>query len=303
MHRIALRAAGHLARGRMLPHPSRGHRDQPRRLSRATGRVSDRRRRRMADHRSPTAATRSAIARSVNVCGPDLPALDLLPRARRRHRRAGPRPHGVGRREGRPVPIARGVDQNPAAAIGLAELLRQVLGIARDQHAADRVREAAPPRRSRPCRRAARRCESPSSRMSSPSWAAPSSSSRSRRPSAAARRMSGRVFGGVEVEHADVGLIQVRRARRPHVRRDAVLVRQPEQRARVGDERMMHGPALLRHLDAPKPRGIALRHVLLQEPLLVDARPESAPSSPGAAGCAAASPARSPRSRRPARPW
>ena len=79
------------------------------------------------------------------------------------------------------------------------------------------------------------------------------------------------VFGRIEVEDADVGVVQVRRARRPHVRRDAVLIGHPEQRSRVADERMVHGAALLRHLDALQPLGEALRDVLLQEALLADA--------------------------------
>src|SRR6266540_3250784 len=53
------------------------------------------------------------------------------------------------------------------------------------------------------------------------------------------------IFRRVEVEDADVGLVQVGRARRPHVRRDAVLVGEPEQRSRVAYEWMVHRPALL----------------------------------------------------------
>ena len=41
----------------------------------------------------------------------------------------------------------------------------------------------------------------------------------------------GLVAGRVEIEHAQVGLVEARRARRPHVQRDGVLVRQPLQRA------------------------------------------------------------------------
>ena len=59
-----------------------------------------------------------------------VPRLDLLPRARRRHRRAALRAHGVGGGERRAVAVAAGVDVDAAAAVGLAELLRQVLRIA-----------------------------------------------------------------------------------------------------------------------------------------------------------------------------
>ena len=89
--------------------------------------------------------------------------------------------------------------------------------------------------------------------------------------SAAARSTSGIVLGRIEIEDADVRVVEVRRARRPDVRRDAVLVGDPEQRARVGDERIVHRAVLLRHLDALEPRGEALRHVLLDEALLADA--------------------------------
>src|SRR5919112_4899441 len=81
----------------------------------------------------------------------------------------------------------------------------------------------------------------------------------------------GRLVGRVQIEHADVRLIHVRRARRPHVRRDAVLVGHPEQRARVRDEWMMNGAVLLGHLDALQPLGKTLRHVLLEKPRLRDA--------------------------------
>ena len=83
------------------------------------------------------------------------------------------------------------------------------------------------------------------------------------------------VFGGVEIEDADVGVVQVRRARRPHVRGDAVLVGQPQQRSRIADERMAHRPALLGHLDALQPTRESLRDVLVHEARLADARREA----------------------------
>ena len=115
---------------------------------------------------------------------------------------------------------------------------------------ADARARTARPRRCPPCRRAARRCGSPSSRRSSPSSAgrAPSADRAARAPPRAGRPAI--VVGRIEIEDADVGVVQVRRARRPDVRRDAVLVGHPEQRSRVGDERMVHGAVLLRHLDA-----------------------------------------------------
>jgi hypothetical protein len=78
--------------------------------------------------------------------------------------------------------------------------------------------------------------------------------------------------GRVEVEDADVRVVQVRRARRPHVLSDGVLIGHPEQRTQVGDERMVHDAVLLRHLDPLEPVGKPLRHVLLPETLPADAR-------------------------------
>src|SRR5687768_16881122 len=43
----------------------------------------------------------------------------------------------------------------------------------------------------------------------------------------------------IEIKDADVGLVKVRRTRRPDVNRDAVLVREPQQRSRVGHNRMI----------------------------------------------------------------
>src|SRR5947207_6820179 len=59
------------------------------------------------------------------------------------------------------------------------------------------------------------------------------------------------------------------------MRRDAVLVDQPEQRSRVAGERMMHAPAFLRNLDALQPLREALRNVLLKEARLADAAVEA----------------------------
>ena len=75
----------------------------------------------------------------------------------------------------------------------------------------------------------------------------------------------------IEIEHTDVRVIQLRRARRPHVLGDRVLVRHPEQRPRVGDERMVDDPILLRNLDPFEPRRKSARYVLLPEPFPADA--------------------------------
>ena len=96
----------------------------------------------------------------------------------------------------------------------------------------------------------------------------PSSASRSRSAERRGAQHLRIVLRRIEIEDADVRVVQIRRARRPHVRRDGVLVRDPEQRPRVGDDRVMHRAVLLRHLDALEPVRKALRDILLDEPLL-----------------------------------
>src|SRR5436190_21964358 len=59
------------------------------------------------------------------------------------------------------------------------------------------------------------------------------------------------------------------------MRRDAVLVDQPEQRSRVAGERMMHAPAFFRNLDALQPLRESLCNVLLKEARLADAAVEA----------------------------
>src|SRR5205814_3446125 len=79
------------------------------------------------------------------------------------------------------------------------------------------------------------------------------------------------ILGWVEIEHTDVGVIQLRHARRPDMRRDAVLVGQPEQRSRIQNDWVVHRPALLRNFDALQPFGEAPGDVLLEKTLLADA--------------------------------
>ena len=88
----------------------------------------------------------------------------------------------------------------------------------------------------------------------------------------------GIILRRIEIEHADVRVIEIGHARAPDVLRDRVLIGDPHQRALVGDHRMMHDAVFLRDLDALEPVGKPLRDVLLPEPLLADARRDSAPS-------------------------
>ena len=79
--------------------------------------------------------------RSVNVRGP------TSPRSTSSHvhgaETGAPRlcANRVGGGKRRAVAVSSGVDEDPAAAIDLAELLREVLGMPLHQHRADRVRE------------------------------------------------------------------------------------------------------------------------------------------------------------------
>src|SRR5690242_11756974 len=77
-------------------------------------------------------------------------------------------------------------------------------------------------------------------------------------------------IGRVEIEDADVGRVHVRRARRPHVRGDAVLIREPHESANVHHDGMMYDAILLRDLHALEPRRESLHDVLLEKSLLAD---------------------------------
>ena len=136
-----------------------------------------------------------------------LAALNLLPRARRRYRRAWPRPHRVRRSEGRAVTIASGIDQDPSAAIGLAELLREMLRVALDQDRAGAVGE---PRDLAEVVLAVKRdddVESLSSPMSSPSSSGPARAGGAQPERGCAQDVR-LVLGRVEIENADVGVVE-----------------------------------------------------------------------------------------------
>src|SRR2546422_496385 len=54
-----------------------------------------------------------------------------------------------------------------------------------------------------------------------------------------------RIARWIEIKNADVGLVKIWRTRGPHVNRDAVLVREPQQRSRVGDNWMIDSALVL----------------------------------------------------------
>ena len=99
----------------------------------------------------------------------------------------------------------------------------------------------------------------------------PSSSSRSRSRKRCSAQHACIVDRRIQVEHTDVRVVHVRRARCPHVRRDAVLVDKPQQRPRVRDDWMVHDAVLLGNLDALQPFRKPFRHILLNKSLLADA--------------------------------
>jgi hypothetical protein len=75
----------------------------------------------------------------------------------------------------------------------------------------------------------------------------------------------------IEIEDADIRVVQTGYARDPDMLRDGVLVGDPHQRPLVRDHRVMQEAVFLRHLDALQPVGNPLRDVFLPETLLADA--------------------------------
>ena len=224
----------------------------------------------MSAQRSPTASIRSAIVRIVNVCGATSPFLDFLPRARRRDRRASPGANRVRRGERRAVSVATGVDEDSPAAIGLAELLRQSLRIARHEHGADLVRELVDGAEVRLAVQRHDDVKALGAGGLDPALEPELAQQVAQRERCSAKRLR-ILFRRIEIEDTDVRVVEVGCARRPHVRRDAVLIGEPEQRTSVSGDGMMNRAVLLRHLDALQPRGEPLRHVFLDEPLVPDA--------------------------------
>ena len=234
------------------------------------GFFNDGRLRSMSAQRSPAFLIRAGMLRRLKVSGRDLAFLDLLPRARRRHRCAALRANGVCRGERRAVAVAAGVDVDAALAIDLGEFLRQVIGGVRHEDAADRVRES---RNVAHLRLAVERHDDVEALRAGGLHPRRQPELIEQVAKADRRGANGvDIIGGrIEIEDADVRVIQIRHARDPHVLRDRVLVRHPQQRSLVGDHRMMDDAVLLRHLDSLEPVGKSLRDVLLPEALLADA--------------------------------
>ena len=191
----------------------------------------------------------------------DRGALDLVPGARRRHRGARFGPDGVDGGERRAGTVASRVDEDAPAAVGLDELLRQRVRVALDQHRARAVREApddvevilAVERHDdvEPLR--ARRLDEARQTELREQIA--------HRQRGGAQDLLSVVARRIEIEHAQIGLVQLRHARGPHVRRDRVLIGEPQQRALVAGQRVVHRAGCLRAalLDgrrAPARRGI-----------------------------------------------
>ena len=176
---------------------------------------------------------------------------------------------GVGRGERGAVAVAAGVHVDAPAAIGLAELLRQLFRIARHQHGARRA--CANRATVAEVRLAVERHDDVKALRAGrldPARQPQLVQQIAQRERCRAQRL-GIVFRRIEIEDADVGVVEVGRARRPHVRRDAVLVGEPQQRSRVG-RRADDAPC--RPSSAPRPArshaGNPFDDVLLDEPLV-----------------------------------
>src|SRR4029453_11764576 len=172
----------------------------------------------------------------------------------------------------RAVAVAAGVYEDAPTAVGLAELLREMLRITLDEHRPYRVR-ATPDR---------------AKSLLTVEWNDNVKPLRTRRlhptrqiefTKQIAQRECGRskhvglvVSSRVEIENTDIGGVEVRDAGGPDVRRDRVLVGQPEQRSRIGHERMVHRAIFLGHFDTLQPRGKPFRNILVKETLLANAR-------------------------------
>src|SRR5688572_1871149 len=163
-------------------------------------------------------------------------------------------------------PIASRVDENPPATIHFVKLLGEVLRITLDQHPAHRMGESLDFSHIRlPIQRHGN-VKSFRSRSLYPT----------RKPKLVektANRQGGItkhrrvIYRWVEVEHADVRMEEIRRTRYPYVRRNAVLVDEPQQGFRVRHQRIVDSPFLLGNLDASEPVREPFRHILLNETL------------------------------------
>src|SRR5207249_4812437 len=158
------------------------------------------------------------------------------------NRRTGSRAHGVGGCERGAEAVAAGVDEDASAAIRLAELLSEAIGIALDERGPGRMRETSD------LTHLSRSLELHDDVKSFRAGGLqPACETRIAQEIAQAERGGTEsrqvVRRRIEVEHADIGAVQVRRARRPDVRRDSVLVRQTEQRSGVADQWIVDGVA------------------------------------------------------------
>src|SRR5579872_1502265 len=197
--------------------------------------------------------------------------LDFIPRARRRDGSAGARPDGVRSGERRAVGVAAGVDENPPSAIDLVEFLREVLRIALHHEGADRIRESRGVALLHLAVDEGDNVEAFRSGRFDDAVEAELPEEGAERERDLPQDVRLIVGGRIEIEDADIGAVEIRDARRPDVVRDRVLVRGPQERWQIVDERMAHGAVLLRHVDARQPLRESLDDALLPEAFLADA--------------------------------
>src|SRR5262249_36499172 len=166
--------------------------------------------------------------------------------------------------------VASRIEIKTAAAVGLRELLREVLRIAAHEGRGDTVREAHHLSRIGGAVEGGHDVEALRTRGLEKALQAEPLQQGAQQESRTAQGFRV-VARGIEVEDADVGVPEARDARSPHVRRDRVLVGHPDERPSVGDERVAHCAAPLRDLDTLEPVGAALADILLPEALRADA--------------------------------
>ena len=169
-----------------------------------------------SDHTSPIMSTRAFIDREAQLCGNTSPRSTSSGSARRRNRSV--RASGARRTggEGRAELVAPGVDEDPAAAIRLVELLGEMRrDRARRASVQPRARSARPGRNRR-YRRAERDVKTLRPRRLHPTRAAELGQHVAQQQRGVCEATSGIVVERIEIEHADVGIEQIGGTRDVH---------------------------------------------------------------------------------------
>ena len=188
----------------------------------------------------PRGLPSSAIERGVHGEVGRRDVVEVVPGDRERHRRARAQPRAVGRDDGGAADAGR-VDEHLAAAVLLDERGRREVGIERLGAGGDARGSRRPRPRPAPRRRSGRTRARPWRRWSSPrrparSRPAPGGPGARPRPPSAKSSSLGRV----EVEHEVRGPVDVVGPPQRRVVLDRALVGEPQQRAPVVAQRVVH---------------------------------------------------------------